>query len=163
MALHVIAKQKDDFDSRLITINRVARVTEGGRRMSFQTVVAVGNRQGQVGLGIAKSADISKAIEKATRRGRKAVLTLPLVNGTIPFSLKSKYKSAQVFLRPARSGGLIVGGVIRHLCELGGVKHINVKILSRTKNPINNARAAMAAFSKMREWEKVRRARQASV
>lgn len=151
MALHVIEKPKDEFESRLVKIDRVARVTAGGRRFSFRVLVLVGNHQGQVGMGIAKGSDVAKAIEKATRLARKKVASLPIREGTIPFSARVKFKSAKVIMRPSQSGGIVAGGVIRHICELGGVRHINIKILSRSKSAITNAKAAFKAFDDIKK------------
>lgn len=156
MALHVFAKPKDEFEARLISVDRVTRVTEGGKRFSFRVFMIVGNNQGTVGLGVAKSPDMSRAIEKATRYGKRKLIKLPLQDGTIAFTARAKYRAAEVTMRPSRGGGLIAGGLARHICELGGVKHINVKFISRTKNSINNARAVMKAFDTISNIRKVR-------
>jgi len=156
MALHVFQKPKDEFESRLIKVDRVTRVTGGGKRFNFRVFILVGNRQGLVGIGIAKSPDMTRAIEKATRYGKKNLVKLPLQDGTIPFRASAKYRAAELTMRPARGGGLIAGGIARHICELGGVKHINIKFLARTKNTINNARAVMKTFDKIAKMRLVR-------
>lgn len=133
-------------DSELLFVRRTTRVTKGGRRYSFQAVVGAGDRQGLVGWARSRGADVSLAIEKATNKARRVFKKVPLVNGTIPFEIKVKYKSAVLLLQPSKSGGIIAGGAIRKLCALAGIKNIRAKIISRTKNKINHIQALFKAF-----------------
>ncbi len=144
-------KRKDNFESRLLDLKRVARMTAGGRRFKFRAVMVVGDGKGKLGLGMAKGLDASQAIEKATRAAKKNLMTIPIVNETIPYPVEAKYKAAKVVLKPQRKGrGLVAGGTVRIICSLAGIKNISSKILGRTNNKINNARAVINAFRKLK-------------
>lgn len=134
-------------NTELLHVRRTTRITKGGRRYSFQAVLACGDRHGQVNWTRSRGADVSIAIEKAMKKlNKNALKKVPIINGTIPFEIKVKYKSAVLFLQPAKSGGIIAGGVIRKICELAGIKNIKAKIISRTKNKINHIHALFKAF-----------------
>lgn len=151
--------EEQELEQRLIDVDRVTRVTAGGRRFSFRALVVVGDKQGRVGVALGKANDVALAIEKATSRAKKNLITLPLKQGTIPLEISAKYKSAKVFLKPSKKGhGIIAGGVIRTICELGGIKDITAKIISRSGNKINNARAALRAFRKISQILKTQHA-----
>jgi small subunit ribosomal protein S5 len=144
-------KAKEEFESRLLDLTRVTRVTGGGKKLSFRATVVIGNREGKVGLGIAKGLDVAQAIEKAIRKARKNIINVPILNETIPHEVEAKFGAARVLLRPQQKGrGLVAGGTVRIICELAGIKNISSKILSRTKNKINNAQATILALSKLR-------------
>ena len=151
-----------EFESRTIEIRRVSRMVAGGRRFRFRALVAVGNHQGTVGIGLGKSLAIAAAVEKATRRARASCVTVPRRNGTIPREVRIKEGTARILLRPARAGhGIVAGGVIRALCELAGITDISAKILSRSTNDIVNARAVMKAFGELRDRVSVSEGRRA--
>ena len=140
-------QQASEWDQKLISLDRVTRVVAGGKRFRFRATLVIGDRKGRVGLGMAKGADASIAIEKAFNKAKKNVRTLPLVDGTVPFAAQAKFKSAQIIVKPAKSGkGIIAGSAARVICDLGGVANIVTKVLSKTTNQINNAKATMAAF-----------------
>lgn len=142
---------KDDFDTKLLDLARVTRVTGGGKRMSFRAVVVAGDRKSKVGIGIDKGRDVSQAIEKATSRAKKNLITVAIINGTIPHQVEAKMGPAQILLKPQRKGrGLVAGGAVRVICELGGIKNVSSKILSGSKNKLNNARATMEALRKLK-------------
>jgi len=144
-------KPKDEFDSRLLDLARVTRVTGGGKRMSFRAVVAAGDKKGRVGLGIDKGKDVSNSIEKATRRAKKSLITVVMKENTIPHRVQAKLGASEILLKPQLKGrGLVAGGVVRTICELAGIKDISSKILSRSKNKLNNARATIAALKKLK-------------
>lgn len=145
-------REKKEFDQRVLDIRRVARVVAGGRRFSFRATVAIGNRKGTVGLGTAKGAHVAQAVEKAAHRARKHTITIPLQkNGSIAHAVRAKYGSAQLVIKPAREGrGIIAGGPVRVLSDLAGIKNLTAKITSRTPNKLNNAAAALKAFSMLR-------------
>ena len=144
-------KEKSEFDQKLLDVARVVRVVAGGKRFSFRATVVVGNKRGKVGVGIGKGLDVSQAMEKAASRGKKEMMLVPLKNGTIPHEVSAKYSSARVLLKPALEGkGLVAGGALRIICELAGIQNITAKILSRSTNKINNARAALAALKKLK-------------
>ncbi len=142
---------KDEFDSKLLDLARVTRVTKGGKRMSFRAVVAAGDRKSKVGIGIDKGKDVSQAIEKATRRAKKNLISVLTVNGTILHEVMAKAGPAVILLKPQRKGrGLVAGGAVRVICDLAGIKNISSKIISGSKNKLNNARATMEALKKLK-------------
>ncbi|MEK7658720.1 MAG: 30S ribosomal protein S5 [Patescibacteria group bacterium] len=144
-------KIKDEFDSKLLDLARVTRVTGGGKRMSFRAVVVAGDKKGKVGIGIDKGKDVSQAIEKATRRAKKNLVSVVIVDGTIPYEVMAKSGPAIILLKPQRKGrGLVAGGAVRVICDLAGIKNISSKILSGSKNKLNNARATMEALKKLK-------------
>ncbi len=141
-----------DFESKLLEVKRVARVTEGGKRLSFRAVVIVGDKNGQVGVGVAKGADVALAVEKASNDAKKNLIKISLnKNFSIPHEVTAKYGAAIVFLKPAILGkGLVAGGAVRTICELAGIKNIIGKII-RGNNKINTSRATIEALKKLKE------------
>jgi len=141
-------KQKSDYDQKLIDLRRVARVVAGGRRFSFRAALVVGNKKGEVGLGLGKASDTTKSIEKAFRAARKnSIIVLRTKENSIPHVVEAKYGSARVVLKPAKAGkGLVAGGAARVVLMLAGVENASAKAISRTKNKINNARATLEAL-----------------
>lgn len=133
-------------------MRRVARVVKGGRRFSFRATVVIGNRRGKVGIGIAKGADVKRAVEKAVHHAKKNFVEVRTTkNGTIPYAVIAKYASAKVLLKPAPPGsGIIAGGPVRTVCSLAGIENISAKILGRTVNKLNNARATMEALKQLK-------------
>jgi small subunit ribosomal protein S5 len=143
--------KKDEFDSRLLDLARVTRVTAGGKRLSFRATVIVGNKKGRIGIGVSKGADVAQAVEKATRKAKKNLINVPIKDETIAHEVSAKFGSAQVILKPQRKGrGLVAGGVVRTICSLVGIKNISSKILGRTKNKLNNAQATINALQKLK-------------
>lgn len=143
----ISADRKREFDQKIINIRRVTRVVAGGRRFSFSVAVVVGNKKGQVGVGVGKASDTSLAIEKAVKDAKKHMIKLNLTeNKSIPYELSSKYCAANIILQPAYGRGRIAGSSVRNVLELGGVSDVNAKILSRSKNKLNNAQATMKAL-----------------
>lgn len=144
-------EKKDDFESKLLDLARVTRVTKGGRRLRFRAGVVVGDKKGKVGFGISKGADVSQAIEKATRNAKKDLVEVPIKNETIPFSVDAKFGAAEIILKPQAHGrGLVAGGVVRVICSLAGIKNICSKKLGATSNKINNAKATIEALRKLK-------------
>jgi small subunit ribosomal protein S5 len=144
-------RQKDEFQTKLLDLARVTRVTGGGKRMSFRAVVVAGDKKGKIGIGIDKGKDVSQAIEKATRRAKKDLMNVIIVDGTIPHEVMAKYGPAVILLKPQKKGrGLVAGGAVRTICDLAGIKNISSKILSGSKNKLNNARATMEALKKLK-------------
>mgnify|MGYP001560185076 CR=1 FL=1 len=139
-----------DFDQKVIDVRRVARVVAGGRRFSFSVVLVLGDKKGSVGVGIGKAADTAQAIEKALRHARKSMIKVVATSSmSIPHETEAKFNSARVILIPARGRGLIAGSSVRTVLDLAGLTDITAKILSRSKNKLNNARAAVKALSKL--------------
>ena len=145
------SSSKEEFESKLLDLTRTERMTRGGRRLRFRAVIVVGDRKGNVGMGIGKGLDVAQAIEKATRKAKKHLIRVPIVNGTIPFEVQAKYGAAKVLLRPQRKGrGLVAGGTVRVICSLAGIEDISSKVVSKSRNKINNARAVLSAFKKLK-------------
>jgi small subunit ribosomal protein S5 len=144
-------KVKDEFDSKLLDLARVTRVTAGGKRLRFRAVVIVGDKKGKTGVGAAKGVDVVQSIEKATRVAKKNLISIPIEEGTIPHEVDAKFGAAKVVLKPQKKGrGLVAGGVVRIICTLAGIKNISSKILGRTGNKLNNAQATMSALRKLK-------------
>lgn len=144
-------RQRDEFQTKLLDLARVTRVTGGGKRMSFRATVVAGDKKGKVGIGVDKGKDVSQAIEKATRIAKKNLVSVVIVDGTIPHEVEAKSGPARILLRPQKKGrGLVAGGAVRTICDLAGVKNVSSKILSGSKNKLNNARATMEALKKLR-------------
>lgn len=146
------SKAKPEFDQRIINIRRVARVVAGGRRFSFSVALVAGDKKGRVGVGLAKAGDTSLAIDKALRDAKKRMVVIGVTKSmSIPHEVKAKFSSARVFLAPARDRGLIAGSSVRTVLELAGIRDVNAKILSPSKNKLNNARAALKALAMLRK------------
>jgi small subunit ribosomal protein S5 len=147
-----IERKAPEFEQKIIDIRRVARVVKGGRRFNFRVTLVIGNRKGEAGVGIGKADNTSSAIEKAFRNAKKCLIKIPLTdNGSIPCQTEGKFGSARVYMKPAFGGrGLVAGGSVRTILDLAGVKNISAKILSTSKNKLNNARAAINALLKFR-------------
>jgi small subunit ribosomal protein S5 len=142
---------RSEFDQKIISIRRVTRVMAGGRRFSFSVAIVIGNRKGKVGVGIGKAGDTQLAIEKAVRSARKNLIEIPLnKHQHIPHDVKKKLSSSEVMIIPAPGKGLVAGSSVRTVLELGGVKDVTAKIFSRSKNKLNNARAAIAALKMLK-------------
>jgi small subunit ribosomal protein S5 len=122
----------------------------GGKRMRFRACVAIGDHHGQVGMGVAKAADVPLAISKAVSEARKNLIRIPLFEDTIPHAVLVKFGAAMVLLKPASRGtGIIAGGAVRSVLELGGVPNVVSKMLG-SKNKINNVKATIRALSQLR-------------
>jgi small subunit ribosomal protein S5 len=142
---------RSEFEQKIINIRRVARVVAGGRRFSFSVAVAIGNKKGKVGVGIGKAGDTQLAIEKAARDARRHVIEVPMnKHQHIPHDVQVKLGASTVMIIPAPGRGLVAGSSVRTMLELAGVKDVTAKILSRSKNRLNNARATVAALKKLK-------------
>ncbi|MEX0909694.1 MAG: 30S ribosomal protein S5 [Candidatus Paceibacterota bacterium] len=142
-------RPKPEFDQKIISIRRVTRVVAGGRRFSFSVALVTGDKNGSVGVGIGKASDTALAIEKAFRDAKQSMITIKRTdNGSIPHDVEAKYTSSQVMLRPSKGKGLVAGSSVRTVLELCGIKDVSGKLLSRSKNKLNNARATLKALEK---------------
>lgn len=147
---------KPEFDSKIIDIRRVTRVTSGGRRMNFSVAVVAGDRKGRVGVGLGKAGDTSLAVEKATREAKKNLIKVPLSQAMIiPHAVEAKYGSAIIKIFPARGRGIVAGSSARAVIEMAGIKDVCAKFLSGSKNSLNNARVAIAALQKLSKTPRV--------
>jgi len=143
-------RPKAEFEQKIISIRRVTRVVSGGRRFSFSVAIVAGDRNGSVGVGIGKASDTALAIEKAFRDAKRSMITVKRTKtGSIPYDVEAKLSSATVALRPSLGRGLIAGSSVRTVLELGGIKDVSAKIMSRSKNTLNNARVAVEALKKV--------------
>lgn len=152
-------RERSEFDQKVVEVKRVTRVVAGGKRMRFRALVVIGDHKGRVGLGLRKGSDVSESVNKAVNAAKKNLVTLPLVNETIPHEMKVKYKSSVLMLKPARPGtGVIAGGAVRSVMELAGVKNVVSKMLG-SNNKVNNIKAIFSAFKQMRSKEQLAKMR----
>jgi small subunit ribosomal protein S5 len=142
--------EMSDYEEKTLEINRVTRVTKGGKRMRFRVLGIVGNRKGRVGYGIGKAVDVQGANLKAFTKARKALITVPIVNETIPHEVRTKFSSASILIKPAPKGtGVKAGGAVRQVLALAGVPNVISKILG-SSNKVNNVKATMKALKLLR-------------
>ena len=147
-------KKDEEFEQRIVDLARVTRVTSGGKRMRFRATLAIGDKKGRVGMGVAKGADVSIAVNKAFNQAKKKLIKVPIINETIPHQALIKYKAAKILLKPAPRGtGIKVGGAVRIICELAGLTNIRGKILG-SNNKISNLRAALIALQSFKKTAK---------
>jgi small subunit ribosomal protein S5 len=148
-------QEPKQFEELVINIDRVARVVKGGRRFRFKALVVVGDRKNKVGVGVAKGADVQAAISKATDVAKKNLITIAVINETIPHDTEVKYSGAQVMLKPAAPGtGIIAGGVVRSIIGVTGIRNLLSKSLNST-NKVNIAYATIEALRSLvpkEEW-----------
>lgn len=146
--------EKSPFEERVVAIDRISRTVAGGRRIRFRALVVVGDKNGRVGIGLAKSNEVAGATAKAAKRARKLLISVPIVNESIPHEVSCHYGSAHVILKPAPAGtSVIAGGPVRAVVELAGIKNVTSKILGATSNKINNVMATYEALKQLRQPE----------
>lgn len=144
-------EKKDDFEQRILDIARVTRVMAGGKRMRFRACVAVGDKKGKIGVGVAKGADVTIAANKAVNKAKKSMIDVSMVNETIPHEIFNKFGASKLIFKPAKVGrGVIAGGVVRVVLELAGIKNITSKILG-TNNKLSNAKCTIEALNKLKK------------
>ena len=148
---------------KVVSIQRVTKVTKGGRTFSFSAIVVVGDENGVVGYGLGKGKEVTLAITKATDNAKKQLVRIPIFNGTIPHEQYGKYGGAKVFIRPASSGtGVIAGGAMRSIIEAVGIKDILAKSKGST-NPHNLVKATVEALVNLRDVNEIASIRGISV
>lgn len=145
-------RQRPEFEQKIVSIRRVTRVMAGGRRFSFSVSMVIGDKKGKVGVGVGKAGDTQLAIEKAVRDAKKHMIVVPMdKEGRIPHDVHVKYASSEVMIMPAPGRGLVAGSSVRTVLEHAGVKDVTAKIFSRSKNKLNNARAAVEALKQLKQ------------
>jgi small subunit ribosomal protein S5 len=148
-----------ELKDKLVAVNRVTKVTKGGRTFSFSAIVVVGDENGVVGQGLGKAKEVTEAITKGIDDAKKNLIRVPIHKGTVPHTQKGKYGGAEVLLRPATDGtGVIAGGAMRAVLESVGIHNVLAKSQG-SSNPHNVVKATMDALSKMRDASAVARQR----
>jgi len=146
-----------EFSEKVVQINRVSKKTKGGNRIGFSVLIVVGDRQGQVGVGLGKAADVATAIQKGIKRAKRYLVKAPLKGQTIPCAIRLKRGAAEVLLKPAPVGtGIIAGGAVRAVVEAAGIKNIVAKILG-SNNKASNVYATLEALKKLSQLDKIKK------
>jgi len=159
----VVRASETELKDRLVAVNRVTKVTKGGRTFGFAAIVVVGNENGVVGHGLGKSKEVAEAVTKAVEDAKKSLIRVPVFKGTIPHEQVGKFGGARVFLKPASLGtGVIAGGAMRAVLESAGVKDVLAKSKG-SSNPHNVVKATILALSQMRTAQEIARTRGISI
>lgn len=144
-------KNQDGFEEKLVQVNRVSKKTQGGNKIGFSVLMVVGDKNGKVGVGLGKAGDVALAIRKGVTLAKKHAITVPIVNGTIPFEARIKLGAAKVLLKPAPKGsGVIAGGAVRSVVSLAGIENISSKVLG-SDNKSSNVYATIEALKSLSE------------
>ena len=161
--IETVERAESEWKEQLVQLRRVTKVVKGGKKLSFRAIVITGNKKGSVGMGVAKAAEVSVAIQKAGADARKNLISVPLFNTTIPHEITGRSGAGSVKLKPASKGtGVIAGGAVRAVLELAGVENILSKSLG-SKSPLNAANATLNALKSLRTFKDVAALRGISV
>jgi small subunit ribosomal protein S5 len=154
-----VSQVETEFKEKMVALNRVAKVTKGGRTFSFAAIVVVGDGKGTVGQGLGKAREVSDAISKAVEDAKKNLIKVPVINGSLPHEINGKYGAGKVLLRPASPGtGVIAGGAMRAVLDMVGVHNVLAKSMG-SSNPHNVVKATLDALSKLRTPKQVAKMR----
>ena len=146
-------KPEEEFEEKVVQVNRVSKKTKGGNRIAFSVLVVVGDKKGKVGVGLGRATDVASAVLKGTNYAKKHLFSVPLKDTTIPHQIFVKLGAAKVLLKPAPPGsGVIAGGAVRSVVEAAGIKDIVSKILG-TRNQASNVYATFEALKRLRSYE----------
>ena len=157
--IETVEPVESEWKEQVVQIRRVTKVVKGGKKLSFRAIVIVGNKKGQVGMGVAKAAEVIIAIQKAVADARKNLISVPIFKTTIPHMVTGRSGAGSVVLKPASQGtGVIAGGAVRAVLELSGIENILSKSLG-SKSPLNAANATLEALKSLRTFSDVARAR----
>jgi len=152
-----------EFEERVVSVNRVAKVVKGGRRFSFSALMIVGDKKGRVGFGLGKAKEVPDAIRKATQSAQKCLITVPIERGTIPHSVLGLFDAGKILFHPAAEGtGIKAAGACRSILELAGVRDVLTKSL-RGNNPHNIVKATFKALKQLRSKEQIAKVRGKSI
>ncbi len=153
--IETVEPVESEWKEQVVQIRRVTKVVKGGKKLSFRAIVIVGNKKGQVGMGVAKAAEVIVAIQKAVADGRKNLISVPIFKTTIPHMITGRSGAGSVVLKPASQGtGVIAGGAVRAVLELSGIENILSKSLG-SKSPLNAANATLNALKSLRTFKDV--------
>lgn len=156
-------ESSSQYIDRVVKIKRCAAVVKGGRRFSFAAMVVMGDGRGRVGWGYGKANEVPNSVEKAQKQATREMVSVPLINGTIPHRVTGRYGAAQVVLLPASTGtGIIAGAAVRAVCEAAGINNILTKSYG-SNNPVTLVKATMNALTRMRTLQEVERLRGVSL
>jgi len=146
---------KSEWEEKVVSLRRAAKVTTGGKRFRFNAIVIVGNKKGKVGIGYGKANELADAIKKAKDKAIKAAKPINMKNTTIPYEVTGKFKSGVILLKPASKGtGVIAGGAVRPVIELAGIKDVLTKSL-RSTNPVNLVKATLLALYSLQDVSEI--------
>lgn len=160
---NIIEKEKNELQEKLISVNRVSKTIKGGRIFSFTALIVIGNGNGKIGFGYGKAREVPIAIQKATDKSRKNMISIILNNGTISHSIKGCHTGSKVYMQPASQGtGIIAGSAMRAVLSVMGIKNILAKTYGST-NPINVVRATIDALKKIKTIEIIAMKRDKSI
>jgi len=158
-----LAKIGEELIERIIMINRVTKVTKGGKKLRFSALVVVGDGKGKVGFGLGKAPEVPDAIRKAIEKAKKNMIDVPITRGTIPHTIMTKFSSTKILLKPAKSGtGVIAGSTVRAIMDAAGITDIVTKCIG-SSNPHNLVKATFKALSQLQSIEYVAKKRGKSV
>lgn len=153
--INKVEEVEKEFDERVVAINRVTKVVKGGRRFRFSALVVIGNKKGTIGFGTGKAQEVPDAIKKAVEDAKNNMITIPIVNTTIPHLIIGRFGAGEVLLKPASEGtGIIAGGPVRAVFELAGINDILSKCIG-SRAPINMVRATFAGLKELRTSKQV--------
>ena len=154
-----MAKVGEEFIEKIIQISRVTKVTKGGKRLRFSALVIVGDGKGRVGYGLGKAPEVPDAIRKGIEKAKKNMISVPVVRGTIPHTIMTKFGATKILLKPAKSGtGVIAGGTVRAIMDAAGITDIVTKCIG-SSNPHNLVKATFRALSELQSVEYVAKKR----